>query len=303
MITLAASLSAMLKSNHRIPAISLEATQSRNELPIMSWSRWYTGSETDSPHAACVSADGSLIRVRNESGTIQVSRVTTPSSGDTWNSWTSLGAIAAAGGGVAVAADNAGNVCIVFVKTGGLRITFRSSSNNGASFGGSGDITTSNESAAVSWCAIACNSSNTFMVWWNRGNTDLRRVTTAAAAGSWAVAFTTASLSATIASFAGMAADFGTDYELVIAGTKATSNDLCVIAATFGFGNKLAAGTLGTWRDLQTADASSTITFHRCHLRRCRPRHLVRKGDRRRPVHTQLFRDRRTRRRRERLVH
>lgn len=261
MLTLSPGLAAATSSPTHTPAISLQASAMRRSVPILDFEAWYAGSENDTPHAACIAADGSLIRVRNDAGTIQVSRVALPASGSTYSSWTSLGSIAAAGGGVHVAASSNGAVLIVFVKTGGLRIAFRSSTNNGASFGGSGDVTTSNESSAVAWCATASPASGTFMVFWNRGATTLRRTTNAATPGSWAGAFTTHTISGAVASIGGMAAAFSTDYELVLTGTKPTTNDLCVLAATLGAGGRFAAGTLGPWMEIQAADASSTITF------------------------------------------
>ena len=106
MITLSASLTAHQKQAARSPDVRLYASAARASYPVLRWARWYTGSEPDAPTACAVAADGSLVRARNAAGTLYVSRVAAPGSGSTYSSWSSMGAIALSGSGIALAAKS-----------------------------------------------------------------------------------------------------------------------------------------------------------------------------------------------------
>src|SRR5690348_4191238 len=104
MITLSSTLLAHQKALERRPYLLCTARTKRANVHLLRWSRWYTGSEADSPHASAVAADGSLLRARNEAGTLKVSRVASPSSSSTYSSWTTLQTGLVSGSGVALAA-------------------------------------------------------------------------------------------------------------------------------------------------------------------------------------------------------
>ena len=99
---------------------------------------------------------------------------------------------------------------------------------------------------------------DTFIVFWNRGTTDLRR-TTLAAAGSWSTTGTH-SLAALLSSFTGLAADVDSsgNYQLVVTGSRATSGDAVVATAQL-----TSAFSLGTWYPVSEADNSSGIFWMR----------------------------------------
>ncbi|MFA5401188.1 MAG: hypothetical protein WC169_05690 [Dehalococcoidia bacterium] len=81
-------------------------------------------------HSVAIPADGSLCRVR-AGATIYYQRVTTPSAGDTWTSWTSWGG-GLANSPVAIAA--AGTEVIAF-SSDGVYLYYKKSTDSGATFG------------------------------------------------------------------------------------------------------------------------------------------------------------------------
>lgn len=102
--------------------------------------RWYAGSEPAGPAAACVAADGSLVRARVVPGTgrLHVSRVSSPSATSTWSTWTDLTACDGTGG-VALAAD-ASVVVLYYIDADGERLRQRTSTDNGASWSGASTV-------------------------------------------------------------------------------------------------------------------------------------------------------------------
>ena len=260
MKTLSSTLLAHQKGAIRIPAVSVVARDERFGMPILRWTRWYTGIEADAPHAACVLANGSLFRVRNDAGTVRYQLVTNPASGSVYSTWTSLGAVAVAGSGVCCATDGT-NLSFVYVRTGGLRMRYYRSTDSGATFSANADVIAVDETATISWCAMAAKAgggTNAFRLFWNRGASDLRRSTSTAGA-TWSAA-TTHSLVANVASFSGMGACWDDDYQLIVTALEATSNDLVVLGYVLGDGGRVASGTLAGPVEIQRADAGSGIT-------------------------------------------
>ena len=105
MVPLATTLTAHQKLTNRVPALSVTATPTRFGSPVLRWTRLYTGSEADAPHALAVPGDGSLVRVQNNAGSLQVQRVANPSGGPGFATWTTLETVTA-GAPVAAAADS-----------------------------------------------------------------------------------------------------------------------------------------------------------------------------------------------------
>src|SRR5689334_4667841 len=127
MQTLSASLIAHQRSAARIPAVLLTARDRRAGVALFRWERWYSGSEPVSPHAAAVAGDGSLLRARNDGGTLYVSRVASPGSGSSYSSWNSLQTGLVAGSGVALAART-GEALIAYTR--GTTLYVRASADN-----------------------------------------------------------------------------------------------------------------------------------------------------------------------------
>lgn len=229
MLTVSPSLSNATVARSRVPAVSLTFEEKNRGIPLLDFEPWYDGSETDYPHAACMTPAGTLIRVQNRAGTVYISRTANAASGSTYSSFSSMaGQAALSGGGIAIAAGHTSDrVIIAYVKSGGLRITVRRSSDDGATFTTGSDMIASNESSAVAYVAIGTedNEQDDWMIWWNRGNTDLRYSLSANGGSSWTSA-STVDLSAEISGFSGLAvAGDATYWHVAIAGFRVTTAD------------------------------------------------------------------------------
>ncbi len=97
------------------------------------WTRLTSASDSTAPapHALAIPSDGSVIRIRNASGTLYQQRVTSPSGSSDWSSWTNRGSIPS-GHPVAVIARNA--EAIIFADDG-VNLYRRVSSDCGATWG------------------------------------------------------------------------------------------------------------------------------------------------------------------------
>ncbi len=132
MKAISATLEAHQQGRARVPSVRVIARPERWGVPLARWTRYYTGTENDSPHGCAVAGDGSLVRARNDAGTLYVSRVASPGSGSTYSSWTNLQAVES-GTGVSVTA-NAGEVIVCYIRDSGLKLCVRSSFDNGATW-------------------------------------------------------------------------------------------------------------------------------------------------------------------------
>jgi hypothetical protein len=258
-IALASSLSAHQKSNARRPALTAAASNKRADVHLLRWERWYTGSESDSPCAVAIAPDGSLLRVRNESGSIRAARVASPSSGSTYSTWLTYSTTATAGAGVAVAART-GEALLAYVDSAGLKLQLRTSTDNGATWGAASLIVT--EASAIGSLALCFRSNGDACVFYTLGtSTTLKRLRRTA--GVWDASGTNWSKSASVASITGVAAACASgDYAVVVTGTAVTSTDKRVWLTTLGNGG--GGFTLNTWFGLGTiaqADSLSTISY------------------------------------------
>jgi hypothetical protein len=256
MITLAASLTAHQKGSARVPYLSVTAAATRDDFPLLLWSRWYTGAEADSPHAATVADDGSLIRARNDAGTLFVQRVASPGPSSTYNAWTNLGAVTA-GAGVALAAKD-GELTLVYVTGAGLNLSVRHSTDDGATW--SAATTRATEASAIGSVAVAYNTGGDLCCFYTLGTTTtlkrLRRT-----GGVWAPSGTNWTRAADVASLTGVAATYESgDFALLITGTAVTTTHRRSWGALMGDG----ALPANAWTALKTvaeADAAGGTTF------------------------------------------
>ena len=88
MRSISGNLAAAQKASVRRPYLLVSVSDRHAGIRRLRWAQWYAGAEPDNGHAAVVAADGSLIRARFDGTTLYRSRVTTPTSGSTYSSWT-----------------------------------------------------------------------------------------------------------------------------------------------------------------------------------------------------------------------
>ena len=235
-----------------MPAISVVARARRAGVPILQWKRIYRGNEADAPHAAARPSDGSLLRARNDAGTVRVQRIATPGPSSDFSVWTSLGAVAVSGSGIAMAARNAE---ALLLYTRGTSLYYRQSNDSGATWGAETLIV--NEGAAIAWIAVDYRqSTGDCCAFYTVGATVKRLRRTA---GAWAGAGT--AWTNTVASITGIAAaNDGFDYALLLTGTEQTTTHRRTWALTLGDGGS----PVNIWSALvrvADADAASTTTF------------------------------------------
>jgi len=161
MRTLSAELIAAQKAHTRTPYLQVTISDRLAGIRRLRPVQWYAGAEPDEGHAAIVAADGSLIRVRFNGATLYRSRVTTPTIGSTYSSWTSWGTFTA--GVVAFAKDNAGKLwCFVADSATPTQVWASTSTDNGASW--SAFTLQFTHSAAVAYISASGKTGSTDIV-------------------------------------------------------------------------------------------------------------------------------------------
>jgi hypothetical protein len=251
MITLSPTLEAHQKASGRKPSIALSSQAMRAGAHLFRWQRWYTGVEADSPHAAAMPADGSLLRARNEAGNLRVSRVVTPNPISVFSTWTLLQAGLVVGSGVALAARNTE---AIILYTRGVQLFVRTSVDSGATWGAETLLLT--EGAAIGFIGVAYRASTgNACAFYNVGAAVKRLRRTA---GVWEAAGTAWTNS--IASVSGIAAAHdGSDFTVLVSGVG-TGNNKRVWAAVMGDGG-FPLNTWSTLTNVAESDLTSTTTF------------------------------------------
>ncbi|MGE5595521.1 MAG: hypothetical protein ACM3S1_05740 [Hyphomicrobiales bacterium] len=228
MIPLSASLAAHQLASARKPALTLTARASRGGMPLFPWTRLYSGSEPDSPHAAALTPAGTLVRARNDSGQLRVQRVANPSPASNFSAWTTLASGLLAGGGIALAART-GEILMLY--TTGTALVRRSSTDDGATWSSPTTILT--EASNIGSIAAAFNSLGNACAFYTLGtSTTLKHVRRTS--GTWAASGTTWTRASSVASLTGLAAVSNGDFQLLITGTAATTDHRRVWGAIMG---------------------------------------------------------------------
>ncbi len=136
MRSLTATLLAAQRSASAAPYLRVEVADRRPEVARPVFERLYAGAEPDSPHAAVMAGDGALLRARIDpaTGGVYAQRVASPGPGGAFGSWTLLGT-AAAGGGIALAAQGSRALIFYLDPATQRTITARDSADWGATWG------------------------------------------------------------------------------------------------------------------------------------------------------------------------
>ena len=157
----------------RIPHVRVTLRAERWGVPLLPWERLYQGEERDGPHALAVTGAGTLVRARNDGGSLLVSRVANPGPDSDWGSWTALGPLEE-GSGVALAA-RADEVLLVSIAEGGRDLTLRRSADGGATW--ATPRTLVREDTAVDCVALGIRSGDgDACAFYTQGSSVLRRL-------------------------------------------------------------------------------------------------------------------------------
>lgn len=211
---------------------------------------WYTGSEAPGPHGAVCGSDGSLIRVRIDGTTLYRQRVTSPSSGSTYSSWTSirsntrLCAVIAYGSVIVIVAVDSATPAQVYTDA---------SNDNGVTWLGFSLAFTHSEN--IDAIGAAAKSDGNLLVVMNAGNNLAARRWTGAA---WtaAVVSTDGLLTPT-----GIAVHHHGDWIVVTTGTPVAEGGSRITERLFGDGYLQTANTWGSATTIQDTHAGSLVTF------------------------------------------
>ena len=227
---LSATLRAHQRGSDRLPYVRVIVRAERWGVPLLPWERLYRGNEADCPHALAVTADGALIRARNESGALAVSRVANPN--PDWGAWTSIG-VAQDETGVALAA-RANEVLLASVERGGRALVLRRSVDGGLTW--QAPRTLAREGTAISWVALAIRASDgDACVFYTQGAGVLKRLRRRD--GAWDSVAVSWNRGGGVSALTGVAAVHdGFDYRLIVSGRAHPSGSKHVWSAFLGDG-------------------------------------------------------------------
>jgi hypothetical protein len=248
MRSLSATLLAAQKSAVRVPYLKTVISDRIAGVKRLAWTRYYTGAEPDSYHAATMAGDGSLIRARVTGGTLYYQRVTSPGAGSSYSSWTNLGA--AANAGVALCSDGA-RVLLFYVDSGGLAVKVRESTDYGATLGAAVTVVTAG--AAVGWLSADVKSNGDACLIYDASATvyAVRRISSVwGSSTAWGIG---------VASVAGHACYYIGDWNVVVCGVD-TAGASYAWSAVFGDGFSVASGTWSTPQEISKASPGTSVT-------------------------------------------
>jgi len=255
MITLSATLLAEQKKASTTPYVELKAREKIASVGRFRWTRYYTGAEAITRHAGGMAGDGSLLRARAvQNGAaydLSYSRVTSPGSGSTYSSWSSIVADISETSGIAIATNSA-KVDLVYVDWQKRAIYVKSSTDNGATFGAA--VLADTAIADVTHVAFVYKDTTTQILFYAAAGIVYRVVRTS---GTWGAA---AAWTLTVSTVTGLAAHYYQDYNLLVTGTNAAGKSI-VWQAIYGDGYSQSAGTWHALQELVVADAGSLVTY------------------------------------------
>ena len=258
-VALSASLIAHQQARARRPILSAQVFATRAGNNVHRWTRIYSGSEPDAPHAAAAVASGPslyLIRARNAAGTLYTSSQDYNAS-PSWSSWTSHADAISSTRPIALAAVTA-EALLLFTTNSGLTLNYKRSTDNGATWSAAAALVT--EAVAINALAVAINPAGNVCAFYTLdGTSTLKRLRRTS--GTWDAAGTNWTKSASVSSLSGIAAAHdGGDFALLITGYAVTTNVRNVWATRMGDLN-LPLNAWGSLKQVVDSDALSTTNY------------------------------------------
>ena len=203
------------------------------------WRRVYSGPEPDGPCAAAVAGDGALLRSRIDpsTGALTRQRVASPGPVSDYGSWTPVATVAA-GPRVGLAARGT-RAMIASVRTDGVTVDVRESTDGGATFGAASAVAVASGVVTAVACSMAPDGTAAVIYAVGGVVYAVRRFRT----GRW---LGPAAWSRSLATVNALAASFEVDHNVLISGTNA-AGDAGVWSTIYGAGG---AYPPGRWRPL-----------------------------------------------------
>ncbi|MBI2864895.1 MAG: hypothetical protein HYX94_10090 [Chloroflexi bacterium] len=264
MITLSATLLAEQKKATAVPYVELKAKENMASVTRYRWTRYYTGAEAITRHAATVPVDNSLIRARivanGGNWDLSYSRVASPGSGSTYSSWNTLISTISNTAGLALASFGA-RVILVYVDAAGTGIYCLTSADNGATFGAETLVDTA--LASVTYLAVTYRDANTIRLFYATSANIVYTVEWTLA-GGWGAR---AAWTNTATTITGLAARYYQDYNLALSGTDATG-DSHLWQCIYGDGYSEFAGVWGALKAIMSANTGTNVAHQHVSLTR-----------------------------------
>jgi hypothetical protein len=251
MRTLSQTLLAAQKAASGTPYVRAVFSDYAGDRSRVRLTRHYSGSEGEYFCAVVGAGDGSLIRARIDPSTkvLYTSRVTSPGPGSTFSSWTSHGTVSASAAVALAWRPVLDQVVLFYVAADGVTLTYKVSSDNGASWSGANVLEVA--AAAVGFVALAYNLSGSGAWLWTVGAT-VRVFVGAGPSTAW---------SNSVASVTGIACRHFLDFDVVVCGAETVTDDAKVWTAIYGDGAEQAANTWSGLSEVATASAGSNVSF------------------------------------------
>lgn len=193
---------------------------------------WYSGAENPGPHAAAVPTDGSLNRLRIAANTLYVQRVTAPTSGSTYSSWTLFRTFTRL---CAIAQYGANLVAFAVDHVTPTTIYTATSADNGATW--SGWTLAITHAVTITCIAAAAKSNGNMVCIVNNGN----NISAYKYTGAWSAAVTSTDGAITPD---GIAVSHSGDFNVVVTGVTPATTASNLATRVYGDGF---LQTLNTW--------------------------------------------------------
>lgn len=256
MRTLSSTLLAAQKEASAAPYLKVEVLDDVAGVPRPTFTRLYTGSEPDFYHDATCTGDGSLIRARVDSSDnkLYVQRVVNPGQLSDFSSWTFLNSVSNASS-ISLVSRGA-TVNLFYVAPDGKDMFRRESTDYGANWSAPLHILNPAVSG-ITWLAGAVSDTGTLVLF--HVSTSNVVYVVKKPGSVWG---NPSSWSNTVASITGMDCVYQGDWNLVITGKEASSNDAKAWTCIYGDGVDQAADTWSLLREMNTAKSDSDVSFH-----------------------------------------
>lgn len=256
MRTLTATLLQAQKSASAVPHVKVEVLDDIAGVVRPTFTRLYTGSETDFHHDATCPGDGSLVRARVDStdNKLYVQRVASPGPTSDFSQWTLLGAVSGSSG-ISLVSLGA-NVHLFYVASDGKDMFRRISADYGATWSGAAHVLNPSD-AGIAWLAAALDGAGTLVLFYVATSHNLYFTEYTGSYWTNPVSWTNA-----VGSITGVDSAYQGDWNLVVTGTESSSGDPKVWTCIYGDGTAQSEGTWSSLREVNTAKSGSDTSFH-----------------------------------------
>jgi hypothetical protein len=256
MRTLSSTLLAAQKETGRTPFIKVEAKNRIAGVVRLDWTRLYTGSEDEGPHALTIPGDGSLIRVRispaGDGCKLYRQRVTSPGPGSDFSVWTYTGQYNC----LAVAAASLGAEVSVFWINDSQEIRRIKSADNGASWG-SPELVDYSPTAQTGGITAAYKPDGDLAVFFaNETSLYIKKRT----AGAWQEKTSWDNPPQAGGELSGVAAVYDGDWDLVVSG-RDSSGCYKLWSLVYGDGGDVPADTWSQLKELASAPSGGYYEY------------------------------------------